>query len=106
MPSVSTDSKAKAPIAADVVTQAKAALVAAAARKAARADVVTEVVAEVDAQPLSAADRENPDKLTGEDLRALAHRRGVARSESETMSDDKLRMQLRYITNRQYAEEG
>jgi hypothetical protein len=98
MPSVSTDSKAKAPVAADVVTAAKAALVAAAARKAARAVV--------EAQPLSAADRENPDKLTGEDLRALAHRRGVARSEAEAMSDDKLRMQLRYITNRQYTEEG
>jgi len=58
------------------------------------------------AQPsaiLSASDRENPDKLTGEDLRALAHRRGVSRSESASMSDDKLRMQLRYITNRQYA---
>lgn len=58
------------------------------------------------AQPsaiLSASDRENPDKLTGEDLRALAHRRGVSRSESASMSDDKLRMQLRYITHRQYA---
>lgn len=58
------------------------------------------------AQPsaiLSASDRENPDKLTGEDLRALAHRRGVSRSESASMSDEKLRMQLRYITQRQYA---
>ncbi len=58
------------------------------------------------AQPsaiLSASDRENPDKLAGEDLRALAHRRGVSRSESASMSDDKLRMQLRYITHRQYA---
>ena len=54
---------------------------------------------------LSASDRENPDKLAGEDLRALAHRRGVSRSEAATMSDDKLRMQLRYITNRQYADE-
>ena len=98
MPSISTGSKAKAPVAADVVTAAKAALLAAAARKAARAVV--------DVQPLSATDRENPDTLTGEDLRALAHRRGVARSEAETMSDDKLRMQLRYITNRQYTEAG
>ena len=98
MPSASVSSKAKAPVAADVVTAAKAALSAAAARKArAKAPV---------AEPLSAADRENPDKLTGEDLRALAHRRGVSRSEAETMSDDNLRMQLRYITNRQYAEEG
>ena len=55
---------------------------------------------------LSASDRENPEKLTGDDLRALAHRRGVSRSEAATMSDDKLRMQLRYITNRQYADES
>ena len=55
---------------------------------------------------LSAADRENPDKLAGDALRALAHRRGIARSEAATMSDDKLRMQLRYITNRQYADEA
>jgi hypothetical protein len=54
---------------------------------------------------LTASDRENPDKLTGEDLRALAHRRGIARSEAQHMDDDKLRMQLRYITNRQYADE-
>lgn len=56
-------------------------------------------------EPLSAADRENPEKLTGEALRVLAHRRGVARSEADAMSDEKLRMQLRYITNRQYTEE-
>lgn len=55
---------------------------------------------------LSAADRENPEKLAGDDLRTLAHRRGVSRSESEHMPDDKLRMQLRYITNRQYADES
>ena len=53
---------------------------------------------------LSAADRENPDKLSGEALRRLAHQRGVARSEAETMSDEKLRLQLRYIIGRQYAE--
>ena len=71
----------------------------AAARRGARAAAMV-------AQPsaiLSASDRENPDKLTGEDLRALAHRRGVSRSESASMSDDKLRMQLRYIIHRQYA---
>lgn len=86
---------AKAKGAGDVVKAAKAALAAAASRKPPK-----------EAEPLSAADRENPDKLTGEALRALAHRRGVARSEAETMSDEKLRMQLRYITNRQYAEEA
>lgn len=51
---------------------------------------------------LSAADRENPDKLTGEPLRALAHRRGLSRSSLVTMSDEKIREQLRYITHRQY----
>ncbi len=92
-------SKAKATGAADVVKAAKAALKASASRKAASA-------APAIAEPLSAADRENPEKLTGEALRALAHRRGIARSEAETMSDEKLRMQLRYITHRQYAEEA
>lgn len=51
---------------------------------------------------MSAADRENPDKLTGEALRKLAHSRGLARSTLETMPDEKIREQLRYITHRQY----
>ncbi len=51
---------------------------------------------------LSAADRENPDKLTGQPLRELAHRRGLARSSLGAMSDEKIREQLRYITHRQY----
>lgn len=56
------------------------------------------------AAPLSAAERENPGKLSGDDLRALAHRRGIARSEAAGMSDEKLRQQLNLIINRQYAE--
>lgn len=92
-------SRAKATGAADVVKAAKAALGAAATRKAKNA-------APAIAEPLSAADRENPEKLSGQALRDLAHRRGVSRSEAETMSDEKLRMQLRYITQRQYAEEA
>lgn len=51
---------------------------------------------------LSAADRENPDKLSGEMLRALAHRRGLARSAVERMTDEKIRSELRYLTYRQY----
>lgn len=51
---------------------------------------------------LSAQDRENPGKLTGEALRALAHRRGLSRSEVSRMSDEKIREQLRYMTHRQY----
>lgn len=55
--------------------------------------------------PLSAADRENPEKLSGSDLRDLAHKRGLSRSEVERMDDDKIRMQLRYLTFRQYHDE-
>ena len=51
---------------------------------------------------MPAADRENPEKLSGDLLRQLAHRRGIARSESARMSDEKLRVQLKYVTYRQY----
>ena len=54
---------------------------------------------------ISAADRENPNKLTGEALKRLAHRRGMSLSEMDGMPDEKIRMQLLYITNRQYADE-
>jgi hypothetical protein len=57
------------------------------------------------AQALSAADRENPEKLSGSALRDLAHKRGLARSEVERMDDDKIRTQLRYLTHRQYDDE-
>lgn len=56
-------------------------------------------------QALSAADRENPEKLAGSDLRCLAHKRGLSRSEVERMDDEKIRMQLRYLTHRQYEDE-
>ena len=56
-------------------------------------------------QALSAADRENPEKLSGSDLRVLAHRRRLARSDIERMDDDKIRTQLRYVTHRQYDDE-
>lgn len=56
-------------------------------------------------QALSAADRENPEKLSGSALRDLAHKRGLARSEVERMDDDKIRIQLRYLTHRQYDDE-
>lgn len=51
---------------------------------------------------LSAADRENPAKLSGDALRELAHKRGLAKSDLPSMSDDKIREQLRYMTHRQY----
>lgn len=56
----------------------------------------------VDLSALSAQDRENPMKLTGEALRTLAHRRGLSRTELSRMSDEKIREQLRFVTHRQY----
>lgn len=50
----------------------------------------------------SAADRENPAKLHGQELRDLAHRRGIALSTLCFMSDAKIREQLLYINYRQY----
>lgn len=109
-------SKAKAAAAAgaspDIVKAARAALAArkTAVRQAApppapkAPPAPPKAKAESTEPPLSAADRENPDKLSGEALRKLAHQRGIARSEAERMDDDKLRMQLRYIIHRQYAE--
>lgn len=59
---------------------------------------------EAPALELSAADRENPTKLTGQALRDLAHRRGMAKSILIDMPEEKIRMELRYITNRQYED--
>lgn len=57
-----------------------------------------------DAPALSAADRENPGKLDGEALRELAYRRGLARSNLASMSDEKIRRELNFIIRRQYEE--
>lgn len=54
---------------------------------------------------LSAADRENPNKLSGQALKDLAHRRGMAKSILATMPDEKIRMELRYIAHRQYGSD-
>jgi hypothetical protein len=51
---------------------------------------------------LCTADQENPDKIEGEHLRKLGHRRGLSLSEMGRLSDDKVREQLRYIAYRQY----
>lgn len=59
-----------------------------------------------EAPVLSAADRENPNKLSGQALRELAHQRGMARSVLADMPDEKIRMELRYITNNQYADDA
>lgn len=56
--------------------------------------------------PISAAHRENPEKLSGDALRALAHRRGLPKSDLQRMSDTKIREQLRYLAYRQYSDEA
>lgn len=53
---------------------------------------------------LSAADRENPAKLSGDALKKLAHRRGMPMSSMQSMSDEKIRTELSYIIRRQYEE--
>lgn len=55
-------------------------------------------------EALSAADRENPEKLSGSALHELAHRRGLARSDIAKMDDEKIRTQLRHLTYRQYED--
>ena len=50
--------------------------------------------------------REHPDKLTGQALRDLAHRKGMAKSELASMSDEKIRLQIRYIDYRRSAEDA
>ena len=54
-------------------------------------------------QVLSFADKENPAKLTGLALRELAHRKGLAKSSLESMPESKIREQIRYIVQNQYA---
>lgn len=64
--------------------------------------VAQKAAAPYDYSALSAAQRENPECLQGDDLRRLAWQRGISRSEAGRMSDQKLREQLRYLTYRQY----
>lgn len=53
---------------------------------------------------VSAQDRDNPEKLSGEALRTLAHKMGLSRSSLPGMSDEKIREQCKYITYRQYSD--
>jgi len=64
--------------------------------------VQTAVVAE--SVPVRATDRDFPNRLSGDALRELAHQRGLARSSLDSMTDTKIREQLRYILQRQYEE--
>jgi hypothetical protein len=56
-------------------------------------------------KPLPAYLREHPEMLTGDALRALAHKHGIARSEAAKMSDEKIRLQLKYAIYRRYEDE-
>jgi hypothetical protein len=51
---------------------------------------------------MSAADLSNPAKLTGDALKKLAHSLGMAKSELARLDDDKIRVQLKYLTHRKY----
>ena len=62
----------------------------------------TAVVAE--SVPVRATERDFPNRLSGDALRELAHQRGLARSSLDSMTDTKIREQLRYILQRQYEE--
>ncbi len=55
---------------------------------------------------MSSGDRENPAKLHGDMLRDFAHRRGLSRSALASLPDEKIRTELRYITQRQYEAEA
>lgn len=48
--------------------------------------------------PLTAHQQRNPQFLSGEALKALAYRMGMAKSLLATMDDEKIRLSLRYIT--------
>jgi ABC-type nitrate/sulfonate/bicarbonate transport system ATPase subunit len=57
-----------------------------------------------EAVQVRATDRDFPNRLSGGALRELAHQRGLARSSLDSMTDTKIREQLRYILQRQYEE--
>lgn len=59
-----------------------------------------------EALALPAHHKEHPNKLTGEALRTLAHRHGLAKSQLATMSDDKIREQLKYLAYRRASEDS
>jgi hypothetical protein len=52
------------------------------------------------ARQMPAADRENPAKIGGEALRALAHQHGLPLSELERMDDSQVRVQMQHTIYR------
>lgn len=59
-----------------------------------------------EASALPAHHREHPDMLAGDALKALAHRQGLAKSQLATMSDDKIREQLKYLAYRRASKDS
>ena len=62
--------------------------------------------ASVSAENVPVHHREHPDKISGQALRDLAHRKGMAKSELATMPDDKIRTQLKYIDYRRASDDA
>lgn len=58
------------------------------------------------AEYVPAYHREHPDKISGQALRDLAHKKGMAKSELANMSDDKIRIQLKYIDYRRASDDA
>lgn len=52
------------------------------------------------------ANRDNFMHMSGEALRRFAHRMGIARSEAESLDDDRLKVQCRYAIARQQDDEA
>jgi hypothetical protein len=71
----------------------------------ASAPLLEPVQASVQEAPTSAHARENPAMLQGDALKALAYRKGLAKSDLAHMTDEKIREQLKYATYRQYEDE-
>lgn len=53
---------------------------------------------------LTAWQRQNPKMLSGDALKDLGYRNGMARSQMDSMSDEKIRLSLSFITNSRRAE--
>lgn len=76
-------------------------------------DVVVDVTAASDAldekggsEVLPTHHLENPDKVSGELLRRLAHRHGLSKSELATMSDEKIRAQMKVLAYQRHEEDA
>lgn len=67
-------------------------------------DVASAEVAQEVAASVPAHHSENPEKLSGEALKTLAHRNGISKSELANMDDEKIRRQLKVLAYRRHEE--